>query len=203
MSPSLETLGVICGVTAAVIKLTAYVIYGRAIWNGQQPLNPATWGLWVVLTWLNASSYLIMSGDAPKAFASFAGAAACTVVFCLAVVRKSTARFDKMDVFLFIAGLSTAGVWWHWRNATLANLIMQVAIAISMIPTYRKVLADPSSEKPTAWLMWGSVYGFILATVLLRWHGHWPDLAYPVSCGITHTGVGLIARFGKKRIQPS
>ncbi len=199
MSAMQTSIGTAFGVTAAGLHLAAYALYARYNYRGQQPLHLATWGLWVILTWLNATSYLVMSGDSSKSFASFAGAAACTTVFCLALLRKSTAHVDKMDVVLFAVGLSAAIAWWHWRDATLANLILQAAITISMIPTYRRILADAGSERPMPWLLWGTAYVFMLGAVTLRWRGHWPDLAYPVINGTTHLGVGFVSLFGKNR----
>jgi hypothetical protein len=195
-------IGTIFGIFAAGFHLLAYALYGRNNFRGRQPMNVATWALWVILSWLNAATYLVMSGDWSKSFAIFAGASACSIVFALAIARKTTSRVDTWDAFIFVAGLIAATAWWHWRDATLANLILQAAITISMIPTYRRILTDAAAERPAPWFLWGTAYAFVLGAVIFRWHGRWADLAYPVMNGTTHFGIGLIAFFGKKSAPP-
>jgi len=44
-------------------------------------------------------------------------------------------------------------VWWVFRSATYANLILQVCILVSFIPTYRTVWNNPKTEKALPWFI--------------------------------------------------
>nr|ALV85544.1 hypothetical protein [uncultured bacterium pA1] len=184
------SLGAVLGVAAAAIHLSAYAVYARQTSRGETRLNTATWILWVFLSALNATSYLMMSGDPAKAAVACAGATACTITLAYALARGKASPIAAWDGAALAAGLAAAAAWWIWRSAASANLILQAGFVVSMVPTYRAIFKDPRTEKPLPWLMWGSAYAVTLAVVLLRWRGHAADLAYPGINLVTHSGVG-------------
>ena len=186
----MSALSSMLAAVAAMIHLSAYVVYARQTNRGETRLNTATWILWVFLSSLNAASYLMMSGDPAKSLLSFAGATACTVTLIYALAKGKASPIAPWDAAALAAGLAAAGAWMVWRSATYANLILQAGFVISMIPTYRGIFKDPAAEKPLPWLMWGSAYAVNLCVVLLRWRGHDADLAYPCINLVTHSGVG-------------
>jgi hypothetical protein len=175
---------------AATLHLSAYVVYARAAGRGAARLNSATWILWVFLSALNAASYVVMSGDPMKGAVACAGAVACTVTLAYAVAKGKASAIGAWDAVALVAGLVAAGSWLAFRNATYANLILQGGFVISMLPAYRAVFADERAEPWLPWLMWGAAYAVNLCVVLLRWRGHYADLAYPCINLVTHSGVG-------------
>lgn len=189
----MAVLSTVLGACAVVAHLSGYVAYARLAGRGEARLNTATWILWVFLSSLNAASYLMMSGDPTKSMVAFTGAAACTVTLIYALRRGKASGIAPGDALALAAGLVAAAAWWFWRSATFANLILQAGFVISMIPTYRGVLRDPTTEPPSPWFMWGTAYAINLCVVLLRWQGNLPDLAYPCINLVTHSGVGALA----------
>jgi hypothetical protein len=187
------SIGPYLGAAAALTHLSAYAVYARNTALGRVRLNTATWVLWVFLSALNAASYYAMNGDLAKSAIGIAGACACTVTLGWSLLKDRASRIAPADGLALLAGLLAAGAWWHWRSATFANLILQGGFIVSMVPTYRAVFRDPSTERPLPWLMWGTAYLLTLATVALRWRGHLPDLAYPGINLVTHSGVGIVA----------
>ncbi|HTM68178.1 MAG TPA: hypothetical protein VL426_02660, partial [Candidatus Binatia bacterium] len=177
------------GVAAAAIHLSAYAVYARRAGRGEARLNTATWILWVFLSALNAASYLMMTGDIAKSAVSLGGATACTITLAYAFAKGRASPVAPADGAALAAGLVAAAAWWIWRSATFANLILQAGFIISMVPVYRVILKDPRAEPPLPWFMWGSAYAVTLVVVLLRWQGHYPDLAYPGINLVTHSGV--------------
>lgn len=176
---------------AATLHLSAYVVYGRMTGRGEARANTATWILWVFLSALNATSYVLMSGDLMKGAVACAGAVACTVTFAYALSKGKASPIGLWDGAALGVGLLAAAAWLAFRSATYANLILQGGFVVSMIPVYRAVLKDPRAEPPVPWLMWGSAYAVNLCVVILRWRGHAADLAYPCISLVTHSGVGI------------
>lgn len=178
---------------ATTLHLSAYAVYARKTGRGEATLNTATWILWVFLSALNATSYVLMSGDPLKGAVACAGAIACTVTLAFAVAKGRASSVSLWDGATLGVGLLAASAWLALRSATYANLILQGGFVVSMIPVYRAILKDPRAEPPLPWLMWGSAYAVNLCVVLLRWRGHAADLAYPCINLFTHSGVGIAA----------
>ncbi len=180
-------------VLAATLHLSAYAVYARKTGRGEATLNTATWILWVFLSALNATSYVLMSGDPMKGAVACAGAAACTVTLAFALARGRASAIGLWDAAALGVGMLAAASWLAFRSATYANLILQAGFVVSMVPVYRAVIRDPRAEPPLPWLMWGSAYAVNLCVVLLRWRGHAADLAYPCINLVTHACVGVVA----------
>ncbi len=178
---------------AAGVHLSGYAAYLRRTFRGSARPNAATWILWVVLSALNCASYLIMSGDPAKSAIAFAGAAACTIVFVCALARGNLTRIGAGDAAALLFGLAAGAIWWLWKSAGDANLVLQAGFAVSMVPTAVAVVRSPRSEHPLPWFLWTGAYALSLAVVFLRWRGHCADLAYPCVNLVSCAAVGALA----------
>lgn len=183
----------ILGFTAGTIHLSGYAVYGRKMQRGQVVPNAATWLLWVLLSSLNAVSYLVMSGDPAKSAVAFAGATACTIIFGWSLAKGRVSRIAAVDALALGVGVLAAASWIAFRSATYANLILQAGFIASMVPTYRAVRDGKAFEHPLPWFLWASAYILIASVVVLRWQGRPADLAYPLINLVTHGGICLLA----------
>lgn len=194
----MENTAVFLGILAGALHLVAFGIYNRQIFKGTSKPNAATWTLWAILTVLNFTSYKAMSGDWVKSFLPTASSLACVATFVVALFKGKLSRLNIYDSAALFIGLVAAGAWWYFNSATSANLIMQVAVLISFVPTYRGVWQDPKTEKALPWFIWSSAYILSIAVVVMRWQGQYQDLVYPVNCLILHAVVGVLARRRKE-----
>ncbi len=199
----LPSLVITLAAISAAIHLGGYAAYSILVGRGHSRPNMATWVLWVFLSALNCTSYLAMSGDTAKAAVAFAGAFACTVTFAYSLKKGRVSRLNTWDTAALMIGLVAAVVWITLRSATFANIILQCGFVISMLPTYRSVIKDHSTEKALPWFMWGTAYAINLCVVLLRWNGHIPDIIYPLQSLFTHTGVGITVLIMSRRAVPA
>ncbi|MEY4723010.1 MAG: hypothetical protein RLZZ324_523 [Candidatus Parcubacteria bacterium] len=186
----------------ASIKLSAYAKYVFGIRAGTMRPNTATWTLWVFLSSLNSASYLLASGDPYKSAVALAGTTGCVITFAYALRRGSLRPLEGWDRVALAFGILAGVAWIALRSAGVANLILQAGFAISMIPTYRSLLADPDSEKPAPWLLMAAAYAVNACVVVLRWNGIWFALAYPLLNMVTHAGVGLLSFALLRRARP-
>lgn len=190
----MEALAVVLGFAAGIMHLVAFGIYNKQILQKTSHPNSATWMLWVFLTVLNFTSYFYMSGDWVKSLLPTASSIACILTFILALFKGKLKRPKFWDSVALTIGLIAGGMWWYYNSAIYANLILQGAVAISFIPTYRDVWKDPKTEKALPWFIWAGAYVFSLVVVGLRWQEQYVDLVYPVSCLVLHAVVGVLAR---------
>lgn len=184
------------GVIASFLHIIAFAIYNKQVFQQTSVPKTATWTLWAILTVLNASSYSIMSGDLIKSLLPATSSLACIITFLACLYGGKFSWMDKWDGIAFVIGLVSGFVWWRYQSATYANLILQLAVAISFIPTYRGVWNNPKSEKTFPWYLWSTAYVISITVVLLRWQGQYADLVYPVNCLLLHAMVCLLTKKG-------
>jgi len=122
---------------SVMIYLVAFGLYNRQVITGKSKPNAAMWTIWVFLGFLNAASYRVMTGDWVKAMITYTGCAAMTFTFIFIVKTGKFTRLGQFDLACLFLGVSSVIVWWVKRDATFANLLMQICIAISFIPTTR------------------------------------------------------------------
>jgi hypothetical protein len=182
------------GFAGSILHLAAFAIYNRQMIQGTSQPNTATWTLWVFLMLLNASSYAVMSGDWVKSILPVAGVFATISTFFYSLYKGKLSRLDLWDDISLGIGLVSGLAWIYYKSATCANLILQISIVISFVPTYRGVLEDPKKERALPWYMWSTAYLLQLFVILLRWQGQYQDLVFPSLCFLLHAPVGLLTR---------
>lgn len=187
-------IAVCLGIAGSILHLAAFAIYNRQMIQGTSQPNAATWTLWAFLMILNASSYAVMSGDWVKNILPAAGVFATVSTFFYSLYKGKLSRLDLWDNIALGIGLVSGLAWVYYKSATCANLILQISIVISFVPTYRGVLEDPKKERGLPWYMWSTAYLLNLIVVLLRWQGQYQDLVFPSLCFLLHAPVGLLTR---------
>jgi len=190
---NVTNLGFILGWLSVFLHLTAFAIYNWKIVRGLSRPNTATWGIWAIVASLNCASYFFMSQDWVKSLSAIAASVACIFTFVFALFRGRLSKLDRSDGIVLVISVSAIIVWWVFRSATFANLLLQGALVAGFIPTLRDVVRKPEQESALPWLMWSLVYVLLLLIVLLRWSNHWPDLVYPINSLFWHLLVGVLA----------
>lgn len=198
----MATIEIIIGITAGSIHVTAFLIYHKQIFQGTSHPNITTWTLWAFLSPLNCLSYIAMSNDWIKGLLPIASTSACLAVFVLSLFKGKLSKLNFWDTVALIIGIVSILIWWHYCSAAYANLLLQISIVISFVPTYRGAWKDVNIEKPLPWFVWASAYILTITVVFLRWQGQYQDLVYPINCLLLHAGVGILASniFNRKEI---
>lgn len=182
------------------MHLVSFVLYNLKVLRGQAQPNAAAWSLWVGLTALNCVTYIMMTTDPVKGILPMVSSVACLVTFGWSLVRGHFSRLGVVDWLALLFGGIACLVWWLFRSVTGANLILQVCILISFVPTYRSVWNRPGGESALPWFGWTGGYLLTIAAVLCRWQGQYQDLVYPLVGLVLHGGVGLVALWRSPQI---
>lgn len=183
---------VLLGFIAGLIHFFGSMIYLRKMLKGTSHPNTATWTIWLFTSVLNCASYVVMTQDWVKGLLPIASASAVLVTFILSCLKGRLSKLDTYDAIALTIGLLSMLGWCIFHSATFANLILQLCFIISIIPTYRGVLKNKNTEDPLPWFVWSLGYLLIFILVLIRWHGQYQDLAYPLNCLISHSGIGIL-----------
>jgi hypothetical protein len=187
-------ISVLLGASAGFLHVLAFALYNRQMLHGTSQPNSATWTLWAFLTVLNASSYAVMSGDLVKSILPIASSLACILTFLFSLYKGKLSKLDLWDGLALGIGVVSGLVWWYYKSATYANLILQASVAISFVPTYRGVWKNPKKEKALPWYIWSFAYVLSIVVIAMRWKGQYQDLVYPVNCLILHAVVGVLTK---------
>ncbi|MEA1925749.1 MAG: hypothetical protein U9M90_00685 [Patescibacteria group bacterium] len=194
-------IAIALGVLAGLLHILVFALYNRQMLKGISQPNLATWILWVFLTVLNVSSYAVMSDDWVKSILPLASSIACILTFLFALYKGKLSKIDPWDGLALGIGIISSLVWWYYKSATYANLILQFSIAVSFVPTYRGVWNNSLKERALPWFMWSSAYILSIIVVILRWQSQYQDLVYPVNCLILHAVVGLLTKRHRNNIE--
>ncbi|MFA6042523.1 MAG: hypothetical protein WCV85_01205 [Patescibacteria group bacterium] len=193
-------------VIAASMHVAAFLLYKRNMGKGMATPNPATWMLWVILTTLNCATYLTSTSDIIKSALPIASSLANIYVFVVALRLGKFRPLDQLEKVILLLGSLIGLLWLLFHDAKMANLLVQIPIALSFYPTYRGVWRDPKTEtRVFPWYLWSIAYLVSLIAIFLQWeHDPRPDdglyqLAYPILCFILHGGVGLLAQRHPKK----
>lgn len=189
----MELVSVILSILAGLGYSLAYLEYTRGVFTGKTKPNGATWAIWSAISIVSAGSHFGVSGDFWKSLLPILNILLCIGTFVLVFIAG---KFDKLDVTDWIAlglGLIAAVVWGIYKSATYANLIVQVAITVGFIPTWRAILKTSSCEHYRPWWIWSASYCIATIVVLLRWKNQWVELIYPVLCVLLHVSVPILS----------
>ena len=180
-------------VLASLLNIVGFVVYNKQIFTGKNTPNITSWGIWAFVTVLNFLSYKTMSDDWVKSIFPTISSLMCILTFLVALATGKFVRVNRYDAIPLALGIMASLVWWWFESATYANLLLQLAIAIGFVPTFRSVWVSPKNEKPLAWFIWGIGFGFGGIVVLMRWNDQYQDVVYYADCFVLHLAVGVTA----------
>lgn len=194
----MDTVRLVLGVAAAGLVGLVYYFYIRQVNTGQSHPNVASWSIWAFLTTVNALTYGAMSGDLAATMQFLMSSIGClgTFFFVLAIGKFSWPRLEEM--LLIILGLVAIGVWWFFRSATGANMIILLALGISFIPTVSGLLDDPFKEAPRPWVIATLAYSITTVNVTLKPGWQFWSLLAPVMMALAHGIVAVLATESRK-----
>ena len=153
--------------------------------------NAASWTIWTAIALVSSTTYWAASGDVWKSVIPIVNVVLCVATYIGALICGKFQKLKTSEWLALASGLAAVAVWAAYHSAVYANLVVQIAITIGCIPTWRAVWKNPKPERARPWLIWASAYSLAAVVVILRWK-QWSDLAYPVLCALLHGSVPLL-----------
>jgi hypothetical protein len=149
---------------------------------------------------LNFSNYTVVSGDFIKGIFPMISSVLCFFTLFLTARSGNFSEVEKDDKRVFALGVIAACVWKIADSPTFAQLLLQVALIIGFIPTFKKSYNRPESENTLAWCLWTLAFVFQTAFVLLTWEGQKMALVYPINMFICHGVVAAMVVYRSKHV---
>lgn len=194
----MQELTIALGLTAALLHGSAFILYYWQNKTGQSKPNAATWGIWAFLATLNALSYREMTGDVVATLQFFTGSVGGILLFLYVLTFGKFSWLKPREWGLLALGIFAVLVWWKFRSATWANMIILVAVVISFIPTLEGVWRDPFTETPRSWVLW--TLAFIVATTNVALRGNKAiALLTPAVLIVAHGVIAVLSTERRKK----
>lgn len=188
----------VLGIAAAVLHGTAFYLYARQMNVGKSHPNIATWSISSFLMLLNALTFGMMSNDWVATFQLFVGFGGCLIVLVYALVKGKFSLPGPTEGWAMLLGITASVLWYEFRQAAGANMIILFALCIALAPTWRGVYHDPFRETPRSWVIWAIAYVVTTINVLLNPNWHLISLVTPFVSIFAHGGVAVLANEGRK-----
>ena len=191
-----ETLAVL----SSMVMIAVIVIYFRQLIKGHSTPNPATWFIVVVVMALNTGTYyFVTQGNLWK----IASPTVLTLGLLFVLVYSYiTGKLGKLGVVEWLTLLLCVPVGIYWRiseDAKIANLMMQIILLVSFVPTVVGLLRGNLREKATSWMTALLAYFLLIGSVLSSATWEWMELAYPLINGIAGNSSVLVALWLKPK----
>jgi hypothetical protein len=186
-------MSTLLALAASVLNLIGYIIYIRDLRRGDTRPNLASWLVWMGITLLSVSTYVRGTGDIVKSLFSWSILVVNIVTFGFIVRRAKFSSLNRLDKSALGIGILAAVVWFFTQSAWFGNMLVQVAIVIGGVPTILSVWRQPTNERPTPWLLWGSAFTCQLMVIISRWTGRPVELVYPIIGILLYGVVGILA----------
>lgn len=180
-------------ILSSVIFLVFFIIYNKDILKGTVKPNVVSWGLFSLITLINATTYIVFTHDIFKGALAFTDCFTCVVITCLILFKGQYTKLTIFEKIIILLSLLSLVLWFVLHKAMYANLLLQPAYILAFIPTLKNAWKNPQNESSLVWLMWAFSFILTIIVILIRWQNVWADLINPFIALTLHTSVGLLA----------
>jgi hypothetical protein len=194
-----EFFSVLSGVVIAAVP----IIYLRQVVKGISIPNPATWFICLMTFGLNTATYFfVVEKNIWKILLPSTILLGIIVVFGYSFIKGKFARIGIVEIVSVLLAIGIGILWKTTKDATLANLALQVVLMISFLPMIVGLLRRTLREGPLPWSLGVLSYIFLIVAIVLDWQGNWAELAYPFFNGILGNGsIAVISYVQNSKIK--
>lgn len=180
-------------ITGSIIFLIFFILYNKNILGGSIKPRIVSWGLFSLITLINAITYVVFTNDILKSTLAFTDFFTCIVITCILLFKGQHSRLTNSEKVIVVLAVLSLVVWSLLHSAVYANLLLQPAYILAFVPTIQNAFRNPENESAFVWLMWAFSFILTLVVITIRWEGNWADVVNPAIALVLHMSVGLLA----------
>ena len=141
---------VILAIVGTVISLAAFVPYMKDIFKRKTHPHVYTWLVWVLVQG-TAAAGIIHGGGRWGALELSVGTLLVGFIFVLSL-KFGTKNIRKVDALSLIVVLAAFILWWVFKKAEWAVVLVTIIDIAGYIPTIRKTYYEPWTETLVTWV---------------------------------------------------
>ncbi len=182
------TAGNILAVFANILLIVVYIAYMRQVVKGQSTPNPATWIIWFIVMLINSCTYILIIGNLYKSAIAVSAAIFIGIVLTYSLVKGKFGPLKRLEIIVLATTVAIIVFWIKTGDAHISNLLLQIIILISFVPTAIGLLRGDLKEKIFPWALATAAYLFQIVALLIDFKGNYVSIAYPFINGICGNG---------------
>jgi hypothetical protein len=191
---------------SAVLIFFVYGSYFRQTVRGTSTPNPVTWLIWLSVMTINVFTYFtVVGGDVMKTLVAALAAPFLFLIFTYSLFRGKFTRLSRMDIVCLLLAIAVGVFWRTTGDDITTNIMLQLIILISFIPTISGLLRGKAREKPLPWNVAVVTYAFLALSILTDpdpAKRNWVAFMYPVLNGILGNGIVAILAHMQRSQKP-
>ncbi len=185
-------------VSGSLILLLVYFFYLSQAVKGQSTPNPGTWIVWFVIMGINTITYFkVVDDNYLKTAIVFIGFTGITSIMLYSLFKGKFAKLAKIDLILLSLSIIIGIFWQISENANISNLLLQIIIFISFLPTAIGLIQDRLKEKHLPWTLAVIAYSLQTISLTINYDGNIYQLFLPIINGVLGNGLIVIILFCK------
>jgi hypothetical protein len=188
---------------SGLLMVAVTIVYLRQVIRGSSTPNPATWFIWLIVMSLNTLTYYFVSrGNIWNVLTPSAITLGVLLIFSYSFVAGKLGRVGALEVATFLLAVVVGIFWLTTNNSEASNLMMQIILLISFVPTIVGLVRGELKERALPWGLGVLSYGFLIAAILVGSEWTWVQLAYPLVNGVAGNGAVVLVIWLKPTITP-
>lgn len=174
----------------SLLLVLVYIFYLKQTIKGESTPNPATWIVWFVIMGINTITYFkVVDENYFKTAIVVVGFTGITFITIYSLLKGKFSKLGKLDSFLLIISIAIGIFWVLGKNAKTSNLLLQIIIFVSFIPTVVGLAQNKLKEKHLPWTLASIAYILQTISLLINWDGNYYQLFLPIINGILGNGL--------------
>jgi hypothetical protein len=185
---------------SGLTMIVAVSIYFVRVVGGTVTPNPTTWMIWLVVMTMNTVTYYFVSqGNFLQIITPLAVACGTLLVVLFSFLKGKFGKIGKIDVIVLCLSCAVGIFWKTTGDPVVSNLMMQIILLISFIPTVVGLIKGRLREKCLVWNLGVLSYCFLMVSILLSPSWTWTQLVYPFLNGVVGNGSVAVVVFLTKK----
>ena len=177
-------------IIAGLFNFVAGASYLKQIFKNESTPNPSTWIVVMVVSIINAATYLAVVEETPWiALSSWVTALMVSLIFITSLFRGKFTKLNQVDITCLVLAVIIGVFWQLSANALVSNISLQVIFIIAFYPTINGLLKGGGKERAFSWTLGSCSYILQILNILLNPVILWA-LVFPI---IQLIGQGTIA----------
>ena len=201
----LETYMLYAKYAAAIMSGLAFLVYMYQTRENLSNPNAVSWFIWALTATIHAASYFGLSTDAKTPMVFYTGSVGCILTFLYALIWGHFEKPSAAEARVLAVSLLAVAVWWIFKSAEYATVILAGGFILSFGPTIAGVQSDPWKEKALPWYMWTVGFSIQLVVIILALYLQqetaW-GLISPIVLAALHGWVAVLCRKKRKQAFP-
>ncbi len=185
-------------IISSAFAFLTYLQYFRQVLDRKSVPNPATWGVWLIVGFLNSWTYTILTKNTYQAIFLWIITLWVLLIFLYSVFQKRFSKISKIEVSFFVIIVLITAYYLLSKNEVLTHLSLQVVYTLSYIPTIIGLLYRSNVEKVDAWILAFITYSISFVALIFSGEDSVIKYVHIVVNGLIGNGIIVILSLKNK-----